>query len=75
MQKQKTNVYTVMLILAFLALVVACTLLYWELTLYGKFPWWKPGARGGPGLNARSAVVRVIVPPQQLPLGCQSEVG
>jgi hypothetical protein len=39
-QKQKTDVYTVMLIIAFICIVTACILLYWELTLWGAYPWW-----------------------------------
>jgi len=38
--KQGTNIYTVMLILAFLALVTSCILLYMELTQFGNYPWW-----------------------------------
>lgn len=38
--KQGTNIYTVMLILAFLAIVVSCVLLYMELTQYGSWPYW-----------------------------------
>ena len=37
-QKQKTNVYTVMLIISFICIVTACILLYWELTLWGRLP-------------------------------------
>jgi hypothetical protein len=29
-----------MLILAFLAIVTACILLYMELTQFGNYPWW-----------------------------------
>lgn len=39
-QKQKTNVYTVMLIISFICIVTACILLYIELTRWGEFPWW-----------------------------------
>ena len=39
-QKQGTNIYTVMLILAFLALTTGSILLYMELTKYGPYPWW-----------------------------------
>ena len=39
-QKQKTNVYTVMLIVSFISIVIACILLYWEVTLWGSYPWW-----------------------------------
>ncbi len=40
-QKQPLNVYTVMLIVAFLALTIASLLLYLELTQWGSFPWWR----------------------------------
>jgi hypothetical protein len=43
-QKQKTDVYTVMLIISFLCIVTASILLYWELTLWGSYPWWNPAA-------------------------------
>ncbi len=33
-QKQRANVYTMMLILAFLEIVVACVLLYMEMNVY-----------------------------------------
>jgi len=45
-EKPGTNVYTVMLILSFCAIVVACTLLYVELTRFGNYPWWQTGAGG-----------------------------
>lgn len=46
-QKQGTNIYTVMLILAFLALTTGSILLYMELNMYGSYPWWgTPGAGG-----------------------------
>ena len=35
------DVYTVMLILSFLAVLTACALLWLELKGYGTFPWWK----------------------------------
>ena len=40
-QKQKTNVYTVMLIIAFVCLVIACLLLALELSRWGagSKPW------------------------------------
>ena len=41
-QKQPLNVYTVMLIVAFCAISIACLLLYLELRRWGSFPWWKP---------------------------------
>lgn len=41
-QKQQLNVYTVMLIVAFLAITTASLLLYLELRRWGEgFPWWK----------------------------------
>jgi hypothetical protein len=40
-QKQQTNVYTVMLIISFAAICIACGLLWAELQAYGPFPWWK----------------------------------
>ena len=39
--KQRTNVYTVMLILSLIAICTACTLLWLELARYGKLPTWK----------------------------------
>lgn len=46
--KQGTNVYTVMLVLAFLAIVTSCILLYMELTQYGNWPWWDTQSVGVP---------------------------
>jgi cytoskeletal protein RodZ len=40
-QKQKTNVYTVMLFLSFVAIVTAIVLLWVELTKWGDYPWWE----------------------------------
>lgn len=40
-QKQRANVYTMMLILAFVAICIACTVLWLELKEYGPYPWWK----------------------------------
>lgn len=45
-QKQPLNVYTVMLIVAFCAIITACLLLYLELKQWGSFPWWKKPAGG-----------------------------
>lgn len=39
-QKQRTNVYTVMLIIAFIFIVTSCVLLYMELKRWGNYPWW-----------------------------------
>ena len=44
MQKQGTNIYTVMLILTFLALVTGTVLLAMELQRYGDYPWWRTPA-------------------------------
>ena len=46
-QKQQLNVYTVMLIVAFCAITMACLLLYLELRRWGSFPWWKAEPGGG----------------------------
>lgn len=40
-QKQKTNVYTVMLFISFAAIVLASILLYQELKMWGDYPWWR----------------------------------
>jgi hypothetical protein len=40
-QKQKLSIYTMMLLIAFLAITTACLLLYLELRRWGSFPWWK----------------------------------
>jgi hypothetical protein len=40
-QKQKLNVYTMMLVIAFLAITTACLLLYLELRRWGSYPWWQ----------------------------------
>ena len=40
-QKQKLNVYTVMLVISFVALTTGCVFLYLELHRYGKpLEWW-----------------------------------
>ncbi|HTN75955.1 MAG TPA: hypothetical protein VL096_11940 [Pirellulaceae bacterium] len=39
-QKQRFNIYTMMLVLSFIAICTACTLLYLELNSYGTFPYW-----------------------------------
>ena len=39
-QKRKFDVYTMMLIVAFLAIVTACVLLAYELNRWGSYPWW-----------------------------------
>jgi hypothetical protein len=40
-QKPRANIYTMMLILAFVGICVACVLLWMELQAYGPYPWWK----------------------------------
>jgi hypothetical protein len=42
-QKQKFNIYTMMLIMSFIALLIGCTALYLELRKYGQYPWWETG--------------------------------
>jgi hypothetical protein len=44
--KQATNIYTVMLLLAFAAIVTASVLLYVNLQQYGTYPWWNTGSVG-----------------------------
>lgn len=61
-EKQATNVYTVMLILSFLALLIGTIVLYNELKLYGKFPWWKASA-SGPPVSAPAAPAAAPVAP------------
>lgn len=47
-QKPGTNVYTVMLILAFVFIVTACSVLAFELSRYGPgVPWRPPTAAPG----------------------------
>lgn len=43
-QKQKTSIYTVMLIISFVCLLLACILLYVELRHWGSYPWWNVNA-------------------------------
>ncbi len=52
-QKQRINVYTMMLIVSFFALITACILLYLELSSYneGKYPYWDTS-------SARTAAVQ-----------------
>lgn len=43
-QKAGTNIYTVMLILAFVFIVTATIMLAMELNRFGTYPWWQtPG--------------------------------
>ena len=39
-QKRKFDVYSMMLILAFIAIIAACVLLAYELERWGDYPWW-----------------------------------
>ncbi len=39
-QKQRLNVYTMMLVISFIAMTIACILMYLELEKYGTYPWW-----------------------------------
>lgn len=40
-QKPRANIYTMMLVLAFCAIAVACVVLWLELKTYGDYPWWE----------------------------------
>ena len=40
-QKPRANIYTMMLVLALCAIVVACVVLWLELKTYGDYPWWE----------------------------------
>ena len=40
-RKPNANIYTMMLILSFIAICVACTLLWMELQVYAPYPWWE----------------------------------
>ena len=41
LKKQSMDIYTVMLAISFVAVLVACILLWRELSTYGTYPWWK----------------------------------
>lgn len=43
-QKQRFSIYTMMLILSFIAILTACILLSVELASYGSFPYWDAGS-------------------------------
>lgn len=58
-QKQRTNVYTIMLVVAFLCITVACVILYLELKEYGAYPWWKTG-----GIAPPTAMAPLEIPSQ-----------
>ncbi len=40
-KKQPLDIYTVMLIISFLAVFTAVIILWRELSTYGSYPWWK----------------------------------
>ena len=46
--KQATNIYTVMLLLAFLAIVTATVVLYLNLKQFDPYPWWNTSSVGMP---------------------------
>jgi len=47
--KHGFNIYSMMLLLSFIALSVGAMLLYYELQKYGSFPWWKAGTASSAG--------------------------
>lgn len=49
-QKQRLNVYTVMLIVAAICFLIASILFYMELTKFGSYPWWKTNASQATGM-------------------------
>ena len=61
-QKQRNNIYTMMLILAFISVTVACVLLWMELQEYGSFPWWKTSGITVPATSS-------VAPPHGLAAG------
>jgi hypothetical protein len=65
-QKQPLNVYTVMLIVAFFAITIACLLLYLELRQWGSFPWWKAQSGGGAAAYVTPAEAALPVPTARL---------
>lgn len=40
-QKQRTSIYTMMLLLAFVATTIGWVVLWLELREYGEYPWWR----------------------------------
>lgn len=63
-EKQKTNVYTVMMILSFLALVTGTVVLSMELNRYGEYPWWRASAAtsGAPAAAPAAPVAPAAAP-------------
>lgn len=68
-EKQKTNVYTVMMILSFLALVTGTVVLSMELNRYGEYPWWRASAAtsGAPATAPAPAPAAAPVAPAAAP--------
>lgn len=60
-QKQRTNIYTVMLILSFIAICVACVLLYLELRVYSP-DYWKTKGIAKPATASLTAPVLDTAP-------------
>ena len=56
-QKPGSNVYTVMLLIALVALIIGCVLLYLEIDSYGGF-----GAIRGPAASAAAPVYAHVAP-------------
>jgi len=55
-EKARTNVYTVMLIVSFLAILTACAVLYFHLDGYGEFmKWWEASASNSMGGSSAPA--------------------
>ena len=46
-QKQRPDVYTVMLIISFVCILTASILLFAELERWGDYPWWSTPSGGG----------------------------
>ena len=67
-QKQRLNVYTVMVMVAFFAITIACLLLYLELRRWGSFPWWK--AESG----ASTSYLLPLESSEPLPVRARSDV-
>lgn len=67
-EKQKTNVYTVMMILSFLALVTGTVVLSMELNRYGEYPWWRASAATS-GAPAAAPVAPAAAPAAAAPAG------
>ncbi len=70
-QKQRLNVYTMMLIMSLIAISIGCTLLYMELTQYGSYPWWNVDEAKA----AAGTTFNTIIPQLQQQLFGLPEVG